>query len=897
MARLTLSAQTPGTVHYNSKTHNYSYTFSGGDLETIKLLSTACIITNLTLNIECATNLYTNAPSLDYVLSCGTNSYTGSLDFPKRTATNCAVPISNLSLSGAAVFGANIADDAYHISYSIDARNAAAWKYWINNMTLEIEYTQRCWIDFVDTNGDILSHVSYAPNVYPSAPTEPTADTGYTFRGWKSNHSATVYVDSFPATDGTDTTYTAQYQKIDYHIGVTAVTAYGRALNVGNKISGNGTYYIGDSFTIAANTGDTGVDSNTFLFDYWTFQDANGNTLFNGDHFSNSDLVNLQVTSTTISAWWPATASSSEHQGEYWIYGIAHYHQVYDIALSVQTNATQDPSGAGSTGVMSMSVISGNDTFIYTSAQILNGAVARVTNPSIQIQTTFVSAAEYTVFGNVRTGTGNNQMYTSWSGNVYTARSVWVSSTGSYSIIPLKKYFDLTISGDTDNVLKAYQVGPNNTRTPVALTHIPRGSQIILEPDAQAMVQTTSDVAVSAFDPVDSHVAPSSGGTGIITSLLRNYTVYVTRTEATCTMTKIVNSDGESTPVTTSESIVRSNSYRYSVPAATGLTISSATLTMAGQVVKTWTDVDSINYTIATVTGDCTLTVRRVQQPENYVMIKTPTSSYGSVNVSGETSVLKTEFTGFTINSISTRPTYDVAAASYQWMVDETLVGTGTINPNVTTVITYPSATIPAASDVALVVEVQYRKNGIYRSLKPNGTWISRQPKSLWYTPVGQAPKQVIEVYAQTAAHPEPILLFGPAPEEVEPEPPVEQTKYKVLSLESQDMLNGSNTHVHAVWTEDSGVCTPISFSTDFDTDLYDVHLDSITASMNESDQRVYTIIIYDETYGRDSYSFVCQQDNDGEWVYNNQSYNCDGQLLWGYGPATITTVYEDPTT
>lgn len=94
-------------------------------------------------------------------------------------------------------------------------------------------------------------------------------------------------------------------------------------------------------------------------------------------------------------------------------------------------------------------------------------------------------------------------------------------------------------------------------------------------------------------------------------------------------------------------------------------------------------------------------------------------------------------------------------------MAGSTIVGTGTINPITGATIQYPNATIPSDQDVVLRVEVQYRKNIIYHSHKQNGQMIHKRPQSLWYTPVGQAPKRVVAVYAQTKDHPSPILLYG----------------------------------------------------------------------------------------------------------------------------------------
>ena len=110
------------------------------------------------------------------------------------------------------------------------------------------------------------------------------------------------------------------------------------------------------------------------------------------------------------------------------------------------------------------------------------------------------------------------------------------------------------------------------------------------------------------------------------------------------------------------------------------------------------------------------------------------------------------------IQSITALPAYEVVSATYQWIAGTTIVGTGTIDPTAGATIQYPSSTIPSDQDVVLVVDVRYRKNNIYYSHKPNDP---KRPQSLWYTPVGQTPQSVTAVFAQTADHKLPILLFG----------------------------------------------------------------------------------------------------------------------------------------
>lgn len=764
MAQAVLTASTPGTVKYNNKTHNYNYTFSGADLDRIKLLSTACLITKVTLHIECATNL-SNAPSLNYTVYCGSHNYSGSFDFPKDHASDCKREITDIALSGTDVFGSNIASNAYRISYSVGSSIMSLYKYWINTTSITIDYTVRNWVTFKDADGAILRAAHECNiNATPTAP-QVSVPSGYSFDGWKSSLDDTTYT-SVPPCTGADVIYTAVYHKIDYHVGLSAVNSDNTSLDVGNKLTGGGTYQIDDTFSIVADTGDTTVAGNTFLFDYWTFRDANGNDMFLDDsgkaaHFENEALSSLEVTATTIPSWWSAPAASGDHQGEFWIYGIAHYYQVYDISLNIGDPSDGDPAGVGKNGIVSISVVSDGTTQTYTKDQVLTGSiVARVANPAVQINTTFTAANEYEIFSTAFYGvpSGSTEYTKSWQGAAYVVSGTVTTSNWYFQIRAWKRYFDLNISGDTDGVLKVYSVASNGARSLISPTHIPRTTKVEIEADGELMLQKTHDTAVTSISPNSN--ASVSGGKGVITSLLQNHTITVARTQVNCTMTKIVDS------VESTETVVRSNPYRYIIAAESGWTISSATLTMRGTQIQSWTSteaapIESIDYTIEHVTGDCVLTANRVQNPLDYVTIQTPTSSYGTVNVVGATSVLKTEFNGFTVSSVAALPAYEVVTATYRWTVGDATVGTGTINPTTGTTIQYPNATIPGNQDVVLVVEVQYRKNIVYHSHGTGAEFTSNRPQSLWYTPVGQAPQRVVAVYAQTASHPAPILLFG----------------------------------------------------------------------------------------------------------------------------------------
>lgn len=728
-------------------------------------LSSACRLDSLRLYISSHTDL-SSAPNLSYTVYYPDGNFSGSFGFPKQDNDGAQWSSSHsVSKSGSQYFGGSVAQNAYRIHHEVPKSIMTWYHYGIGELKLELTYTKRNWVTFKNSDGTTLkATTAYDVGAQPVLPySNPNPDTGYQFVGWKSSLDNYTYLPSkIPPANGSDVTYTAMYQPIDYHVGLSAVSSAGSSLNVGDKLTGGGTYQIADTFSIAAYAGDTTVDSNIFLIDYWTFQDANGNDMFldesgHATHFNNEALASLTVSADTISAWWPAPAASGDHQGEYWIYGIAHYYQVYDIALSIKTDTLSDPAGLGKEGVTSMQIISNGVTHSFTNAQVVAGVTVRVTNKTVEIRTTVTSAQEYSVYSVGCGGTQYDKLISSWEQNTYVTRGDWESSTGYFYLRFNKQYFDITINGDTDQVVKVYRIGSNNTRTLISPTHIARESKIVIEADANAMLQTTSDTAVSAFDPEVSGNTSISDGVGTIASLLQDHTVDVTRTQVTCTVTKNINSDGYD-PVEEATSVVRSNPYQYIVAAESGWTISSATLTMRGTQIQSWQNVESIDYTIQSVTGNCVLTVHRVQDPRAYVTIQTPPSQYGTVDVTSATSILKSQFTGFVIQSITALPAYEVVSATYQWIAGTTIVGTGTIDPTAGATIQYPSSTIPSDQDVVLVVGVQYRKNIIYYSHKPNDP---KRPQSLWYTPVGQTPQSVTAVFAQTADHKLPILLFG----------------------------------------------------------------------------------------------------------------------------------------
>lgn len=727
-------------------------------------LSSACTITSVSYEFRyyTSTNAFANLRSVIYssrpIKITGTNTVSNLNGSYTQIATKfCDADASDTgtkSYSGLSVPVSSSTAVGIRLKCESEQLKSYSRTYYVRYLKIGYTRTRACYISFTGegvpsttSDGQSTTNRYYDMGDTVVVPT-PSARVGWTFKGWVTSPTSRDYITSIPKAGEKDVTYTAYWEKTPYNINVQTVDQSGQTIDAPTGQTGNTSYEIdGEDIVLTAQTTDHIVsDTATYVFAAWSLYDANGDEVA---RTSNNTYEANPLSSTTIQSWFTGGADT--------IVAKAHYRQVYDISLNIGDPSDGDPAGVGKNGIVSISVVSDGTTQTYTKDQVLTGSiVARVDNPAVQIHTTFTAANEYEIFSTAFYGvpSGSTEYTKSWQGAAYVVSGTVTTSNWYFQIRARKRYFDLNISGDTDGVLKVYSVSSNGARALISPTRIPRTTKVEIEADGELMLQKTHDTSVTSITPNTN--TSVSGGKGVITSLLQNHTITVARTQVNCTMSTIVNS-GEPTD----ETVVRSNSYRYNVAAESGWAISSATLTMRGTQIQSWQNVESIDYTIQSVTGDCVLTVSRVQNPQAYVTIQTPTSSYGAVNVVGATSVLKTEFNGFTVSSVTALPAYEVVAATYRWMVGDATVGTGTINPITGTTIQYPSATIPGDQDVVLVVAVQYRKNIVYHSQKINGTLVSKRPQSLWYTPVGQAPQRVVAVYAQTKDHTSPILLYG----------------------------------------------------------------------------------------------------------------------------------------
>ena len=641
-------------------------------------------------------------------------------------------------------------------------RTTSSWlasdkRMYLSNIYLTITYTPKAYITFTG-DGVTTTTSAVETNQAPSVPTLTTINaaigTGYEFGYWQSG-SNTYAHNAIPKCNGTDVTYTSVRQKITYTVNTNAVNQGGASITAPSGQTGAQTYQIdGNNIIVTTPTADYSYVANgsvIYVFDYWSVADSSGNDV--GSNVTTHTYTYGQLTASNI----PTLFASGRT-----ITITAHYKRVYDIALSVADSASLDPSSAGRNGISTVTVTCGASTYTYTKAQICAGVTCRVDSVTVQIDVALTNKDEYLVWSTNHTDVGTSQSaayQSNWVNDIYRCTWILVSSTSSWSICLLKQYFDLTISGDTDGVVKVYSVNSQNVKTEIAASHIPRTTQLVIEADRQLEIQTTHDADVTSISPNVSGVTSVSNGVGAITSLLQNYTIVISRTPATVTVTQTVYLDGVASPDIVT-SITRSTSQQFTVAQADGWSVASATLTMGETQIEVWSNVTAISYTVDHVVDSCVFTVYRVQTPEAYISVTALNSLYGAITFNGSVSVLKSNFNGFTVGAITANSEYEVVGAAYKWMVGQSEVASGVIPLGSQYTITYPGA-IPSDSMVQCVVWATYRKNIIYYSSRQNNTTTVKRPSALYYTPVGGTPQPVIAVYAQTSTHTTPILLFG----------------------------------------------------------------------------------------------------------------------------------------
>lgn len=620
---------------------------------------------------------------------------------------------------------------------------------YLSDVKLNYTINVRNIAEFYDGN----TRIAYEIHDYgtPMITVTPTAPTGKKLKGWRKGSPTGTLIqkssNELDPYDGYDVKYYAEWEPIDYTVEVKTVDQDGATIAAPTGQTGNQAYQIGGSaIVVTAPTTDYNINSDgsvIYVFDYWSMTDSSGNAI--GSNVYTNTRTYGQLTASNI----PTLFASGTT-----ITATAHYRRVYDVTVSLSGVSAQDPSGVGQNGVSRIDVLDSNDTTLATvSGDALRDAnqVVRITESCVKFSVVLTDNSQYQLFA------------TTSISNISFNQNTWLydvtSSTASVGFIIYKRYFSLSISGDTDNIIKIYRVNDNGTKSVISASNIPRTTRLSIEADPALEIQKTHDADVTAISPSVSGTTTVSEGVGIITPLLQDHTITVTRTQVNYTVTQTVNSDGYS-PSTISGSVVRSNAQRFYVAPEGGWTIASATLTMGGTQQQSWTNVDTIDYTISGVTGDCVFVANRVQNPQAYVTISTPNSAYGNVTFLGSTSVLKSSFNGFTVSAITALSEYEAVGAIYRWLVNNSEVSRGTLTLGTENTIMY-SGTIPTSADVECVVEVTYRKNIVYHSSRQNNTTTVKRPSALYYTPVGGTPQPVIAVYAQTSTHTTPILLFG----------------------------------------------------------------------------------------------------------------------------------------
>lgn len=790
MGKFILTASTPGTVYYNNKTHNYNYTFSGDDINTIKILSTACLITKVTLDIECASNL-SDAPSLDYTFYCGSNSYSGSFSFPQDHAAMCSNSRS-VSLSGADTFGGGIASNAYRISYSVGASIMSWFKYWINTTSLTIEYTVRNWVTFKDSDQSVIKEATACNQLDQPVPpsSNPTPATGYRFNGWRSSLDGKLYSsDELPPATGNDVVYCAEYAKIPYRVIVQTVNQNDSVINAPQGQTDSADFFIdGDEIILTAPETDyIASNTETYIFTSWSLHQANDD-LISSSSDSTWDIGILD--STAIQSWFTDSV--------YTIVAKAHYHIVYDLDLSLTTLETNDPGQLGHVGLSSIAILdssdnpltdlSGNDIPSIVVSDLWDSSTDSAQSKTVRVYTNdfrlriylantshtddYYIASSSTPAGCAVTGFTDNINPTPYDatgavGNALNYRVVASSSTCSWGFEVLKRYFSITINNNTPtydgnsyHVVKVYRGSDNVEIMPNNLSRILRGSPTIKIDSSEDATKDTPYNAYFRRGSISANVTEFN-----ISDLKDNYefTTYATLAPFFTVDTVI---DGVSQQV----SAYRTKAYTFNIPADTGYKM-TATLTEDGTITKTWTQVESISYALPKgVVANTVLNVQKIPVSNAFVHLNTDDCVYGSVEVANNAyDILKTSFQNFTINSITAHTNYEIVSATYEWRENGTPIsgksgylfnGASPVNQITNKTIAF-GGSIPEQSDIMCVISVQFRKNIIYHSHGTGVGFTSERPQSLWYTPVGQAPQSVTAVFAQTADHKLPMLLFG----------------------------------------------------------------------------------------------------------------------------------------
>lgn len=751
----TLTFSTSQESAWTGHSHSATWTLNNNNgYATLRSLSTACIITQVYAEVTSHTDTIASSffgvslPTCSYSVTGNSQTLiSGSFDIPKKNNNSDAGNHSktqNVSYTGANFFGSKMTDGTFKLSYSASGCDGA-YHSQVGASTLKITYSERCYVTFMDDGSVVKAATIYDSGHTLSGNEIPSVSkTGYIFTGWKSSLDNKTYT-TLPACTGTDVTYTAVFEP-EYTITVNAQNTDGESLTTPSGLTPGGKKYLGDAISFTAPSGDYIVDANTtYVFVCWQSVNEDGTT----------DTNNANTWSLTQSL--TATQASNIFGNGTTLTVTALYQRAYDVSLSLLgANQIIDPTGIGHLGLDTLYVYDswgsspnlldsfGHDDLFGDDGWVNTGSA------QIRVDIELTDTSEYTlsVSDTSLTNMVEDTSKRTTVGNVTSLYYTLQTSTANIGVCILQNFFSLTLLNNTDNAAKVYRDGTQIL--PTSLSRIARGTPAVI---IDARESATSDTRYNATLTSDTGVVITDNGhLGTIASMVKDHMVSVTTTQANCTVTTIMNG------VSSSETVARTSSYSFNLTATTGSAMSGV-LTMGGSQIQSWSGVTSIQYTIAHVTDNVTLTVTEVSSPKDWVRIDISDCPHGSIGVQDNTLViLKSGFTGFRITGIFADTNYEIVVATYEWLVGGTSVGGGTISA-VPATITY-SGTMPADSEVVCVVHVNFRHNALYLTRHESGSFVLRRPSSLWLNANG-ACTEIIGVVVQTQSHPAPEVLYG----------------------------------------------------------------------------------------------------------------------------------------
>lgn len=613
------------------------------------------------------------------------------------------------------------------------------------------------------------------PGTTYTADISATPDTGYRFVKWSDGSTTRSRTLSFTDSDltktNTEVSYTAEFAKTPYIIN-TATRIGTSSTSLSNAtVSGGGTYYIGDRFTLqATTTAFAESPTESYIFDYWTLE-ANGSTLLDGQTFTNNDLRNLQLNASRITSWFASGTT---------ITAVAHFRRVYFLTLNVVDADGHTVNGLNKVAISytdaSGTVTENNN--VATGTQIT--AYSKYFTVRVYLQNTTQAPDEYAVhyyFDNMQSNRyfANPDSPTPQRDGRYLHHHLCaeLEATTSDATITLKifkQYYSITLTDNTDNAVKVYRNG--SRISPDNLAHMLRDAPAITIDATEAATKDTKYNAVLKYG--GSNV---SGNIYTISNLSQDYTFTVETSLVQYTMTKtIVGVDGQQSTTTrqisrTEPIVDTQGNVFFTVSAGANEKIATVEIIKNNGTIE-YSDSDleetTFSYPVASASAPLTFTAVLASSTSDYVYLKTGRCLHGTVQT-GVMSILKRNFTSFQYNGTNANDGYEVVTVTYQWFIhdsngSESSVGNAITMPT-NGIITYPGSinAIPAGQYPVCYINVVFRKNLLYLSKTNNGVWSSRTPRRIYYSTSPSTTKEIIAVYVQMVDHTAPILLYGDA--------------------------------------------------------------------------------------------------------------------------------------